>query len=69
MLFDYEIVDFERKWNEMVTECGVHDNNWVLDLYEKKKMWATTHIHGKFFLEVLELLPDVRRFMLKLENL
>ncbi|GAU28458.1 hypothetical protein TSUD_294620 [Trifolium subterraneum] len=49
MLFDYEIVDFERKWNEMVQECGVEDNAWVLDMYEKKDMWATAHIRGKFF--------------------
>jgi hypothetical protein len=38
MLFDYEIVDFERKWSEMVQECGVEDNAWVLDMYEKKDM-------------------------------
>jgi hypothetical protein len=31
MLCDYEVVDFERKWNDMVAECKVHDNNWVLD--------------------------------------
>jgi hypothetical protein len=49
MLFDYEIVDFERKWSEMVQECGVEDNAWVLDMYEKKDMWATAHIRGKFF--------------------
>ncbi|CAJ2664161.1 protein FAR1-RELATED SEQUENCE 5-like [Trifolium pratense] len=49
MLCDYELVDFERKWNDMVTECGVEDNNWVLDMYEKKEMWATAHIRGKFF--------------------
>ncbi|CAJ2631983.1 unnamed protein product [Trifolium pratense] len=49
MLCDYEIVDFERKWNDMVIECGVHDNNWVLDMYQKKEMWAAAHIRGKFF--------------------
>jgi hypothetical protein len=49
MLFDYENVDFERKWSEMVQECGVEDNAWVLDMYEKKDMWATSHIRGKFF--------------------
>lgn len=49
MLVDYEIVDFERKWNEMVLECGVQDNVWVLDLYKKKDMWSTAHIRGKFF--------------------
>jgi hypothetical protein len=38
MLFDYEIVDFERKWSEMVQECRVEDNAWVLDMYEKKDM-------------------------------
>jgi hypothetical protein len=27
MLCDYEVVDFERKWNDMVAEYKVHDNN------------------------------------------
>ncbi|GAU30496.1 hypothetical protein TSUD_18760 [Trifolium subterraneum] len=57
MLCDYEIVDFERKWNEMVNECGVHDNHWVLDMYEKKEMWATTHIR-EAYAETMEILND-----------
>ncbi|GAU36157.1 hypothetical protein TSUD_275160 [Trifolium subterraneum] len=49
-------VDFERKWNEMVNECGVHDNHWVLDMYEKKEMWATSHIRE--YLRYKELEAD-----------
>lgn len=49
ILGDYEIDVFERKWYDMVTECRVEDNPWVLELYSKRKMWATTHIRGKFF--------------------
>lgn len=33
----------------MIAEFGLEDNNWVRELYAKRKMWATTHIRGKFF--------------------
>jgi len=42
-------INLKERWNEMVKECGVEDNVLVSKLYEKKGMWATTHIRGKFF--------------------
>ena len=49
MLADIEIDEFEAKWEDMVEECGVHDVEWVVELYKKKLMWATAYIRGRFF--------------------
>lgn len=49
MLGDYDLGEFRRKWTEMVDTFGLHDNKWVKELYAKRKMWATAHIRGNFF--------------------
>ncbi|KAJ1387045.1 MULE transposase domain, partial [Sesbania bispinosa] len=49
MLREYEISEFEIKWGDMVNACGVQDNMWVRQLYEKKIMWAIAYIKGNFF--------------------
>lgn len=49
MLSDFDVSEFEEKWNEMVAKFGLEDNNWINELYGKKKMWATAHIRGNFF--------------------
>lgn len=46
---DYDIHEFKRKWSKLVSDFGLAENNWVKDLYEKRGMWATAHIRGKFF--------------------
>jgi hypothetical protein len=33
----------------MVIEFGMETNKWVKEMYEKRHMWATAHIRGKFF--------------------
>ena len=40
---------FCRKWFELVEEFGVQDKPWIIDMYEKRHLWATAHIRGKFF--------------------
>ncbi|KAJ1443666.1 MULE transposase domain [Sesbania bispinosa] len=49
MLGDYDVARFRSKWDELVSEFDLHGNQWVRDLYEKRKMWATAHIRGNFF--------------------
>ncbi|RYR69034.1 hypothetical protein Ahy_A03g015559 [Arachis hypogaea] len=49
MLFDYEVAEFEERWNNMVSELALQDNPWVCDLYARRHMWATAHIRGNFF--------------------
>lgn len=49
MLGDYHIGEFNQKWESLVADFGLEDNNWVREMYEKRKMWATAYIHGNFF--------------------
>ncbi|RYR25227.1 hypothetical protein Ahy_B02g058877 [Arachis hypogaea] len=36
-------------WHYMVDALGLSDNQWVSDLYSRRRMWATAHIRGNFF--------------------
>ncbi|KAJ1376162.1 Zinc finger, PMZ-type [Sesbania bispinosa] len=45
----YDVGTFRNKWNELVSKYGVQDHPWVNALYEKRTMWATAHLRGKFF--------------------
>lgn len=49
MLGDYDVEEFQRKWERLVADFGLENNIWVKDLYEKRDMWATAHIRGNFF--------------------
>ncbi|XP_025615733.1 protein FAR1-RELATED SEQUENCE 5-like isoform X1 [Arachis hypogaea] len=49
MLFDYEVSEFEERWQKVVSELGLETNQWVCDLYAKRAMWATAYIRGHFF--------------------
>ncbi|KAJ1395697.1 hypothetical protein SESBI_33148 [Sesbania bispinosa] len=40
---------FQRKWNELVLKYGVKDKPWIIDMYEKREMWAVSYMRGKFF--------------------
>lgn len=40
---------FEQCWNDMVNTYGLHDNNWVKMMYEKRHKWAEAFISGHFF--------------------
>ncbi|XP_057452753.1 protein FAR1-RELATED SEQUENCE 5-like [Lotus japonicus] len=49
MLSDYEVIEFNSKWGEMVAQFGLEDHSWVRDMYEKRTMWATTCMRGRCF--------------------
>jgi hypothetical protein len=49
MLGDFDVDEFDCKWEALVSEFGLEENLWILEMYEKRKMWATAHIRGKFF--------------------
>lgn len=49
MLGDIDVQEFNRKWQNLVAEFGLEQNNWVKDLYDKRTMWAIAHIRGSFF--------------------
>ncbi|KAJ1404245.1 Zinc finger, SWIM-type [Sesbania bispinosa] len=46
---DYEVGRFRTKWEEMICEFGLESNEWVRELYEKRKLWVTAHIRESFF--------------------
>lgn len=49
MLGDIDVDDFDRKWLELLSEFGLEENSWMLEMYEKRKMWVAAHFKGKFF--------------------
>ncbi|KAG5122233.1 hypothetical protein JHK84_040573 [Glycine max] len=49
MLDDFEVVEFEEKWKEMVATFELEDNSWIAELYEKRMKWSTAHLRGHFF--------------------
>ncbi|XP_025660939.1 protein FAR1-RELATED SEQUENCE 9-like [Arachis hypogaea] len=49
MLGDYEIPVFCNKWQTLVEEFGVEEKEWLNEIYEKRRSWATCYIRGKFF--------------------
>ncbi|XP_057418229.1 protein FAR1-RELATED SEQUENCE 5-like [Lotus japonicus] len=49
MLSDYGIGEFKRRWAAMVTELCLEDDIWIIEMYEKREMWAATYFRGKFF--------------------
>jgi len=62
MFGDHEVWKFEKLWNEMVIEFGLEENSWINEMFEKRNMWATTHIRGIFLLEY-ELHHGVKHFI------
>lgn len=41
-----------RPWNQMVDRFGLEKSRWINELCQKRKMWATTHIQGNFFVGI-----------------
>ncbi|XP_020231066.1 protein FAR1-RELATED SEQUENCE 5 [Cajanus cajan] len=40
---------FETFWKEMVSKNQLEGNNWILQTYEKRCMWANAYLRDKFF--------------------
>ncbi|KAH1210303.1 Protein FAR1-RELATED SEQUENCE 5 [Glycine max] len=49
MLGDFEVIEFEEKWTEMVATFQLEDNSWIAELYEKRMKWSPAHLRGNFF--------------------
>jgi zinc finger SWIM domain-containing protein 3 len=49
MLGDFDVDEFDCKWEALVSEFSLEENLWISEMYEKRKMWATAHIRDKFF--------------------
>ncbi|KAJ1437049.1 hypothetical protein SESBI_03889 [Sesbania bispinosa] len=44
MFSNIDVAKFQIRWDQMVSKFGLEDHCWVKELYEKRKMWASTHI-------------------------
>ncbi|XP_057452917.1 protein FAR1-RELATED SEQUENCE 5-like [Lotus japonicus] len=49
MLGNYSVGHFKKKWFQLISDLNLEDNPWVQGLYEKRHMWATCMMRGKFF--------------------
>ncbi|KAJ1375421.1 Zinc finger, PMZ-type [Sesbania bispinosa] len=49
MLGYYDVGTFRKKRCELVATFGVEENPWVISIYEKRTIWATAYLRGKFF--------------------
>ncbi|XP_057430316.1 protein FAR1-RELATED SEQUENCE 5-like [Lotus japonicus] len=49
MLGNLSVGHFKKKWVQLVSDLNLEDNPWVQGLYEKRHMWATCLMRGKFF--------------------
>lgn len=49
MLGNFDVLEFNQKWEKLVSEFGLENNTWVKEMYDKRKMWATAYIRGNFF--------------------
>lgn len=61
MLGDLEVSVFEKLWAEMVQKFGLQDNNWINEMYEKKRCGLLL-TSGDVSLLVLEPRHVVRHF-------
>ncbi|XP_027171783.1 protein FAR1-RELATED SEQUENCE 5-like [Coffea eugenioides] len=41
--------EFERRWHLLVEKHNLRDNQWVVDLYNKREKWAAAFLRGHFF--------------------
>lgn len=41
--------EFERRWEQLITESGVQNNSWVRDTYLKRSKWAEAYLRGHFW--------------------
>ncbi|KAJ1398922.1 MULE transposase domain [Sesbania bispinosa] len=49
MMGDYDVSEFEQKWDRLISKFNLEDNQWVSTLYQRRSKWATAHIRGNFF--------------------
>ncbi|XP_027158292.1 protein FAR1-RELATED SEQUENCE 5-like [Coffea eugenioides] len=41
--------EFERRWHLLVEKHNLRENQWVVDLYNKREKWAAAFLRGHFF--------------------
>nr|XP_027109367.1 protein FAR1-RELATED SEQUENCE 5-like [Coffea arabica] len=41
--------EFEKRWHLLVEKHNLRDNQWVVDLYNKREKWVAAFLRGHFF--------------------
>jgi hypothetical protein len=49
MFGDFDIEEFESRWENLVAEFELENNKWIHELYQKRNQWSTAHIRGTFY--------------------
>ncbi|KEH25380.1 hypothetical protein MTR_6g022070 [Medicago truncatula] len=49
MFGDFDIEEFESRWENFFGEFGLENNKWIHELYEKRNQCSTAHIWGTFY--------------------
>ncbi|KAJ1378279.1 MULE transposase domain [Sesbania bispinosa] len=49
MLGEYDIGQFGRRWDAIVTKYGLQEHPWVKKMFDSRSKWATTYFRGNFF--------------------
>lgn len=39
----YDPNELESAWKELISKCGLADNNWMKELYDEKERWAMVY--------------------------
>ncbi|XP_074278188.1 protein FAR1-RELATED SEQUENCE 5-like [Silene latifolia] len=40
---DLELVEFERKWSDLIAEHNLQANSWLSNMYKKRRRWITAY--------------------------
>lgn len=45
----YSVEEFENRWQQMLTDYNVENNEWTTALYRTRQRWADTFLRGNYF--------------------
>ena len=49
ILSTYKIEEFEQKWNELMKECALDNDDWLNSIYDIHSSWVLVYNRGIFF--------------------
>ncbi|XP_050232898.1 protein FAR-RED IMPAIRED RESPONSE 1-like [Mercurialis annua] len=53
---------FETNWNSFITRRGLENNDWLIDLYDKRESWVPVFLHHYFWQECSTLKQFVEQY-------
>jgi zinc finger SWIM domain-containing protein 3 len=46
---NFTVNEFEEFWTNLVKDCGLEGNPWVVKMYENRSIWASAYLRDRFF--------------------